>query len=575
MAGVSIGNAVTYLTADRSELTKELKTAEKQVEGSGSKFGSVLSGVGMAVGLGIANIAMEAAGQITAYMGDAIGAASDMGETVSKTGVLFGEATDAVLAWSENAATALGQSQQQALDAAATFATFGKAAGLTGEDLQQFSTDFVGLSSDLASFNNTTPEQAIQAIGAALRGESEPLRAYGVLLDDASMRNKALQLGLIETTKEALTPQQKVLAAQALIYEQTSAAQGDFARTSGGLANQQRILDAQMQNMQTTIGQALLPVVLALTTQLNSLVQAVLPPLVDFIQNRVTPVFQAMADLIGPAIQTVIGWFTQLGTTVQGQTDGPFAYMATWWAENLPRLQQLAEQILGGIMAFWAEWGDEITATVTTLLTWMTKFWDTQLKTILDIVQLALQVLTGDWEGAGETLKGIVDRWYLFVSDAFDAIWNTISRWFAQLDLAQLGRNLIQGIADGIVGAAGLVYDALTDAVGGSLDAMKSWLGIASPSKRAADEIGAPTAEGVAMGFRSSLEALTADLAGGLEGLFGGLQPAPAFAGATAGAPSGPLNITINNYGVGDARGVNQASEGGVLSALRSAGWRG
>src|SRR5574343_101163 len=73
-------------------------------------------------------------------------------------------------------------------------------AGLAGDDLVQFSTGFVGLASDLALFNNTTPEQAIQAIGAALRGESEPLRAYGVLLDDATMRQKALELGLIETT---------------------------------------------------------------------------------------------------------------------------------------------------------------------------------------------------------------------------------------------------------------------------------------------------------------------------------------------------------------------------------------
>jgi hypothetical protein len=47
------------------------------------------------------------------------------------------------------------------------------------------------------------------------------LRQYGVLLDDASLRQAALELGIISTTKNALTPQQKVLAAQALIYKQT------------------------------------------------------------------------------------------------------------------------------------------------------------------------------------------------------------------------------------------------------------------------------------------------------------------------------------------------------------------
>jgi hypothetical protein len=57
----------------------------------------------------------------------------------------------------------------------------------------------------------------------------------------------------------ALTAQQKVLAAQAEILAQTGDAQGDFARTSDGLANQQRILAAEMQNTKDAIGSAVLP----------------------------------------------------------------------------------------------------------------------------------------------------------------------------------------------------------------------------------------------------------------------------------------------------------------------------
>jgi hypothetical protein len=79
--------------------------------------------------------------------------------------------------------------------------------------------------------------------------------------------------------------------------------------------------------------------------------------------------------------------------------------------------------------------------------------------------------------------------------------------------------------------------------------------------------IGAPTAEGVAMGFRDSMSAMTADLSGGMAGLFGGM-------GASA-AGAGPLNVTINIYGAADATGVGRASRDGLLDALRSAGWRG
>ena len=122
------------------------------------------------------------------------------------------------------------------------------------------------MAADLSSFNNVPQDVAINAIGSALRGEAEPLRQFGVLLDDATLKNAALELGLISTTKNALTPQQKVLAAQKVIYEQTTAAQGDFARTSDGLANQTKILSAELENTKLVIGEALLPIVLELAT---------------------------------------------------------------------------------------------------------------------------------------------------------------------------------------------------------------------------------------------------------------------------------------------------------------------
>jgi hypothetical protein len=144
------------------------------------------------------------------------------------------------------------------LDAAGAFGTFGKAAGLGGQDLATFSNDFTALATDLASFNNTSPEEAVQAIGAALRGEAEPLRRFGVLLNDATLKQEALNLGIYDG-KGALTAQQKILAAQSAIYKQTTDAQGDFLRTSDGLANSQRTLSAEFANIQAQLGQKLLP----------------------------------------------------------------------------------------------------------------------------------------------------------------------------------------------------------------------------------------------------------------------------------------------------------------------------
>jgi hypothetical protein len=58
------------------------------------------------------------------------------------------------------------------------------------------STKFVGLASDLASFNNTDPAQALDALRSGLTGETEPLKQYGINLNDAALKQEALRLGL-------------------------------------------------------------------------------------------------------------------------------------------------------------------------------------------------------------------------------------------------------------------------------------------------------------------------------------------------------------------------------------------
>jgi hypothetical protein len=205
-----------------------------------------------------AGFAALAAG-ITKFATDSVNAFADLGETVSKATVIFGDGVDEIIRFGDEASQALGQSKQAAIAAASDFAIFGNAAGLTGQELANFSVDLTTLASDLASFSNTTPEDAVLALGAALRGESEPIRRYGVLLNEATLQQRAVEMG-IRDTLGPLTQQERVLAAQAEIFAQTSLAQGDFARTSDSLANQQKILAAEFKDLQVTIGEALAPV---------------------------------------------------------------------------------------------------------------------------------------------------------------------------------------------------------------------------------------------------------------------------------------------------------------------------
>ena len=238
-----------YLAADLKKFNRGINKAEGGLKGLGNSLSKFL---GPALIAGAA-----AAGAFAVKLGvDAVNAASDLIETQNKVGVIFGESSQAILDFAETSVTALGQTETQALEAAATFAQFGKAAGLAGNDLVNFSTEFVTLSADLASFNNSSPEEAITALGSALRGEAEPLRRFGVLLDDAALKEKALALGISDGTSK-LSTQQKVLAAHAVVMEQTTDAQGDFLRTADGLANTTRILTAAVKDAKSEIGEGL------------------------------------------------------------------------------------------------------------------------------------------------------------------------------------------------------------------------------------------------------------------------------------------------------------------------------
>lgn len=224
-------------------------------------------------------------------------AASDLNEAIAYSGQVFGSAADQIDRYTDTAAERLGQSKRQATEGATTFATFGKAAGLAGDDLVKFSTDLLQLSTDLASARNTKPEDAITAIGAALRGETEPIRAYGVLLDDATTRQEALALGITKTTKDALTPQQRVLAVQSLLFKQTSDAQGDFARTADSAANAQRVAAAEFENAQAKLGEGLTPVIATAAKTLTGFLN-----IVDKVPGATTALGVGLAGIGGAAI---------------------------------------------------------------------------------------------------------------------------------------------------------------------------------------------------------------------------------------------------------------------------------
>jgi hypothetical protein len=340
-----------------------------------------------AVKAGAALAGAFAATKIVSFAQDTVRAASDLNETMSKTQQVFGASAAGVLDWSKNSASALGQSQQSALDAASTFGILGKAAGLTGGDLTGFSTGLTQLASDMASFSNTTPDEAVAALGAGLRGEAEPLRKYGVLLDDATLRARALALGIITTTKTALTPQQRALAAQAEIMAQTKDQQGDFARTSDGLANSQRILAAQMQDTKASIGQAMLPAI-----------QAVLP------------VLKAMMEVVqslGPAFPILVAGIAAAVVVQWAWNSAMLAWPGTWIILGIAVL-------IAGIVLLWKKcaWFKAAIMTVWDALKtgfqWVVQNWPLLVGILFGPFGIAVALILMNWSKVTRLLSGVV-----------------------------------------------------------------------------------------------------------------------------------------------------------------------
>ena len=255
-------NAVTIrTTAPGAKQTageiKSVRDALQLMQTQGAK--GFMIGASAAITTAAIGAVGSAVRHTTEFIGDSIGAASDLNETMTKSQQIFGDAAGEVEAWGDSASTAFGQSKKDAIDAASGFAGLFQTVGLAAVQAKDYAIDLTELGSDLASFFNTDVQTALDSLKSGLAGESEPLRKFNVFLSETAVAAKAVELGF-EKVNGKFTEGEKIQARYAIIMEQTSVAQGDFARTSDGLANTQRTLDAQMEDLHATMGQALLPV---------------------------------------------------------------------------------------------------------------------------------------------------------------------------------------------------------------------------------------------------------------------------------------------------------------------------
>lgn len=86
--------------------------------------------------------------------------------------------------------------------------------------------------------------------------------------------------------------------------------------------------------------------------------------------------------------------------------------------------------------------------------------------------------------------------------------WRAVAQSWKLSDFLSAGKNIVAGIRQGIENAWSGLQAKLRSLAGALPDVVKRVLGIRSPSRVFAEEVGAPSADGIAMGFTDSMRAV-------------------------------------------------------------------
>lgn len=648
---IKLADVLLYLGATDDKLKADLRSAEGLTTGWGKavsgRMDDVFRGAFERVGQMATNLVVNGARAAAGLVVDSVNAAGDLGESINKVNVVFDTSADTIQRWSEGASTALGQSRQQALEAVGTFGNLFDSMGIGSETTAEMSTSLVELASDLASFNNIDPGIALEKLRAGVVGEVEPLRTLGVNLTAVAVEAKALQMGIVETDvdmtklngatiklekanadaskalkehgaesiqyreaaqkvaeaeaqietimkgkKPVLDAAQKAQAAYALIFEQTANAQGDFARTSEGAANAQRVLDAQMVDLKATIGEAFLPAWTELLAAMNTMLKDAMPGIAEFVKGTLGP---AILELIG-TVKEWVTWFMQLDPATQGLIGKIAGFVAILvpllgilvpvigavsglvgiftaiipvigtvggamaillnpitlivaavigltvaWSQNWFGIQDITNTVttaigatlsqwwsdfklgastaLDNVKGFWEQHSDDVQTVADTHWATMGLLWTTQWDLLKGVGTAGVQFLTGDWEGGMTTLKETASGFWENTKALFKTQLDQVKNLFTLFGWGELGEQIVTGIANGIAGAGTFIYDALKNSINTAMTNVQGWLGIQSPSRRAADEIGTPLGEGIMKGASNYIDQSAIDLASSILGI--------------------------------------------------------
>ena len=254
---------------DLANSMKVLSTETKQATARGRTFNTVL-----------ANIRTKTLGFYAALrwvsrgMTKSLSVYGDYVEALNLYKMAIGEAAGEEYEFAKRAQDLLGIDLTQWMQAQGVFNALASGFGVASDKAALMSRNLTQLAYDISSFYNISVEDAIQKVQSGFAGQIRPVRNLGYDLSQARLEAIALANGIDEEVKSMTQAEKSQLRYIALMTQLTEV-HGDLSRTLDSPTNQLRLLNAQLDQMQRSIGLVLLPILNKAIPYLNAMLRVI------------------------------------------------------------------------------------------------------------------------------------------------------------------------------------------------------------------------------------------------------------------------------------------------------------
>ena len=237
-----------------------------------------------------------------------VNAAAAYEETLNKFNVVFGHNADEVHKWAGSLSASVGRAKSDIMGFSSSLQDIFVPMGFLRSESAELSKGLTELAIDVASFNDASDADVLNAFKSAIVGNHRSVLNYGIKITEAAIEQEALSSGIIDSAR-ALTEQEKVLARVNLLVEGSRDAWGDAEETAGSYTNRLKNLNAQWKMASEQLGRELMP---ALSGMLNVLTDLI--PVFTFLSKRVLEisavflVFQARVAVTAIRMKALSIW---------------------------------------------------------------------------------------------------------------------------------------------------------------------------------------------------------------------------------------------------------------------------